>query len=104
LEERKISKATEYIAEGFVGNSGLDKNTITRVLLGQFLRHKNITVVITRSEVTVNPNDPYTATLQGVVAAAGAENLLPQDGRIYSINSEWQLIDDEWMLIRMQWK
>lgn len=104
LEDRKAGKSLEFVSEDFVGNQGLDKRSLKRIMLGQFLRHQNITVVITRMDITINPSDPYSASMEGVVAATGAQNLLPQDGRLYSVQGDWRSIDDEWMLIRLEWE
>ena len=104
LEERKASKSIEFMAESFVGSHGLDKKTLRKVLIGQFLRHKNITVVITRMDIEVNPNDPSSATMEGVVVATGADRYLPKDGHIYKVRGDWQQQDDEWVLLRLSWE
>lgn len=104
LEERSLSQSLEFVAVNFVGSHGLDKAALQRILVGQFLRHQNITVLITRLEVTVHPSDPYSAKMEGVVAATGAERFLPQDGRVYKVRGDWQLLDDEWMLVRLEWE
>ena len=104
LEERKASKAIEFLAEEFAGNHGLDKITLRKVLIGQFVQHQNITVVITRMDITVPEHDPYQATMEGVVVATGAKRILPQDGRIYKVKGDWRYIDKEWLLVNLQWE
>lgn len=104
VEERDASDAVEHVAEHFLGNGRLTRQDLRRMLIGIFLRHQNINVVITRMDVNVNPHDPMSADMEGVVVATGAQNLLPQDGRIYKISGEWQDIDGEWMLVRLDWE
>lgn len=104
LKERKTSKAIEYLAEDFSGNHGVDKKSLRQVLIGQFLQHQNINVVITRMDITVPEHDPYQAVMEGVVIATGAKRILSQDGRIYKVQGDWRYVNDEWLLVRLQWE
>ncbi|MBN1378388.1 MAG: hypothetical protein JXA04_04055 [Gammaproteobacteria bacterium] len=103
-ENKKPRAAVEYLSENFSGNRGIDKTSLRRIMAGIFLQHKNIHVVITRMDIEVNPQDPFSAQMDGVVILTGAENIFPQDGRVYQVTGEWQYQDDEWMLVRAQWK
>ena len=103
-EDKKSRKAVECIDDAFLGNRGIDKMSLRRIMAGAFIRHKNITIAITRMEVNVNQQDPFSATMNGVVVLSGAENILPQDGRIYKVSGDWQYKDGEWLLVRANWE
>ena len=103
-EDKKPRAAVEYLADGFAGNQGVDKMTLRRIMVGLFLRHQNVHVTIPRMDINVNPQDQYSASMEGVVILAGAENILPQDGRMYKVSGDWQYIDGEWMLVRARWE
>lgn len=104
VEDRVPRKAVEFLDNEFVGNRGIDKMGLRRILAAAFFRHANIRIAITRMDISVNPQDPYSATMNCVAIFSGAENLLPQDGRIYRISGEWQYKDDEWLLVRADWE
>jgi hypothetical protein len=103
-ENKEPRKAVEYLAENFAGNHGIDKMGLRRIMAGIFLQHQNINVAITRMNIEINPLDPYRASMDGVVILTGAANILPQDGRMYKVTGEWQLQDDEWMLVQARWE
>jgi hypothetical protein len=103
-ENKEARSAVKYLADNFSGNREIDKTGLRRILAGVFLRHQNINVAITRMDIEVKAEDPFSAMMNGVVILTGAENILPQDGRVYKVSGEWQLQDDEWMLVRAQWE
>lgn len=103
-ENKEARGAVKYLADNFSGNRGIDKTGLRRILAGVFLRHQNINVAITRMDIEVKTEDPFSAIMNGVVILTGAENILPQDGRVYKVTGEWQLQDDEWILVRAQWE
>jgi hypothetical protein len=104
VENRDAGDAVKYLADNFSGNRGMDKQELRRMLAVIFLRHKNINVVITRMDIKINEYDPSTATMEGVVVATGADRLLPSDGRIFKVNGDWVLQNDEWKLAKISWE
>lgn len=104
VENRDAGDAVKYLTDNFSGNRGMDKQELRRLLAVIFLQHKNINVVITRMDIKVNEYDPSTATMEGVVVATGADRLLPSDGRIFKVNGDWILQNDEWRLSKISWQ
>lgn len=102
-EDKSPRKAVEFLADNFTGNQGIDKTGLRRLMAVIFLKHQNINVVISRLDIEVNQQDPYSAGMSAVVIVSGAQNILPQDGRIYQITGEWQYIDGDWMLVHALW-
>ncbi len=104
VEARESGAAVEYMAEHFAGSHGLDKQGLRRILMAQFLQHKNITVAITHLDIEVNEYNPVSARMEAVVAVTGAQNLLPQDGDLINVSGDWELHEGEWLLVRAQWE
>ncbi len=103
-EARKASQVLESVADSFLGKQYMDKAQLRRFLIGLFLRHKKINVVLTKLDIQLNPQDPLWAKMQGTVLVTGSESTLPSEGRLLSFNGEWQSIDGQWLLVRLQWE
>lgn len=109
LSEHDNSAVRAELAESFRGGPAdeagqLDKAGVQRLLAGYFLRYRNIHVVI--SGLTVEPlaHDPSQAWSDAKVVLAGAEGLIPETGRVYSVRGLWQLRDDQWQLVQLRWE
>jgi hypothetical protein len=103
-EDRKSGEAVEFLADHFTGNNGISKTELRRIMMGLFLRHQNVNVSISRMDIKVNPQDPYSARMESVVILTGAQSILPQDASIYTITGEWHYLDGEWLLVRAEWE
>lgn len=104
VEDKDNSAVMKHILDGFRGNEHMDKNQLRKFLIVHFLRHNNINVVMTRMDIQHDPALPYYATMEGVVAVTGADNLLPDDGRIYAITGRWEQHDGDWLLAELNWQ
>ncbi|MEM7280695.1 MAG: hypothetical protein AAF438_03540 [Pseudomonadota bacterium] len=104
VEAKKSRDVLQFLKEDFLGNNHVDKLEVRRILVAQFLRHNNISVVFSSLDVEYRPELPYRATMTGLVAVTGAENLLPDDGRLLSIDGTWGLVEDEWRLETLNWQ
>lgn len=103
VEDRSAGRVIEGLSDQFRGNAQLDKREMHRMLVGLFLRHKEINMVITKMDITVNPDDPLSATMQGAAIVTGAQHLIPDDGRVYSVAGHWQKLDGDWLLVSLTW-
>lgn len=104
IEEKNTGAIMQHVLDTFRGNESLDKSNLRKLLAVHFIRHKNINVVITRMDVNHDPKFPFHASMEGVVALTGAENILPQDGRLFKVSGKWQLHDGDWLLDSLNWE
>ena len=104
LEEKNTREALSYLKSDFLGNGYLEKSEVRRILVAQFLQHKNINVVFSSLDVEHSEELPYQTRMTGLVAVTGAENFLPDDGRLLSVSGIWRLVDDEWRLESLDWQ
>jgi hypothetical protein len=104
VEAKESGAAVEYLAEHFAGSHGLDKQGLRRILMAHFLRHRKISVALTRLDISVNEYNPVSAQMEAVVAVSGAQGLLPQDGDLISVSGDWELHEGEWLLVSAHWK
>lgn len=104
IEAKQSSEVLDFITEDFQGRHGLDKQGVRRLLVMQFLRHANVTILITKMNIHVNTTVPDQASMVAVVLLMGTDHLLPRDGRLYNVTGEWQLRDGNWLLTKLVWK
>lgn len=104
IEDRNASDVSDYLAEGFLANGHIDKQSLYRFLVAQFLGHNKITAAVTRLEIGIDELNPYRARMEGTGLVAGAEHWLPTDGNLVTFEGEWSFIEGEWRLSRLDWK
>ncbi len=104
IQEKDISGVMEHTLDSFIGNGHIDNIYLKKLLFINFHKHNNIHIVITRMDVEHDPKFPYHATMDGIVAVTGAENILPQDARILKVTGQWELHDGDWLLAKLDWE
>ncbi len=104
VEAKESGAAVKYLAEHFTGTFGVDKQGLRRMLMAHFMQHRKIGVTITHLEIRVNEYNPITAQMNAVVMLTGAEGLLPRNGELINVSGDWELYDDEWLLVRAKWE
>lgn len=97
------------LAAGFQGGpadtpSQLDHSGVQRLLAGYFLRYPNIGVVVTGLTITPLAHDPTQAWSEASVLLTGAEGLIPDTGRIYTVRGLWQQSEGDWRLVQLTWE
>lgn len=104
VEAKESGAAVKYLAEHFTGTHGVDKRDLRRILMANFMQHKNVNVAITRLDIEVNEYNPITARMNAVVIVTGAEGLLPRDGELINVSGDWELHEGEWLLVSAHWE
>jgi len=109
LAERDNSGVRSNLAPGFQGGPAdapaqFDQPGVQRLLAGYFLRYPNIRLVVTGLKVTPLAHDPSQAWSEAAVLLTGAEGLIPDTGRIYTVRGLWQQTDGDWRLVQLTWE
>ncbi|MGH8050328.1 MAG: nuclear transport factor 2 family protein [Arenimonas sp.] len=105
LEQAAVKKDAsaffEYFADDFVGSDGLDRENFRRYVQLIWLQHKDVGVQMGPLDVKVMEER---ATVNFTVALSGGQGLIPDQGRIYTVQTGWRLEGDDWKLISASWK
>ncbi|MDD0845303.1 hypothetical protein [Pseudomonas sp. Gutcm_11s] len=104
LEAKNTGDVMEQLHPQFSAQQQYDRAWAQRTMAMLFLRHKQVRVIAigTRSEVDATySNKGHT---RAEVAVTGAEGLIPDSARHYSVTLEWWLEDGEWKLARLDWE
>lgn len=109
LTEKDAGDIKSLIAEHFVGvsNEGTetwDRQQLYRFLVANFLQHNSVAARPTRLDITLDSNDPFSASMSGTVLITGSNRWIPEEGRLLSFNGHWQRIDGQWQVSRLEWQ
>lgn len=104
IEEKSSRAVLTHLSEYFSINNKIDKKSTRGMLAGYFLRHKRIGIIISNIDITVNEADPMRAVSTATVALVGAQNFVPDSGRLYQVEAQWQVESSDWHLMSLNWK
>lgn len=107
VENLKASDLRDVLAPDFEvmgDNKKYDYDLIKKTMLVFSLRKQKINIVMNATKVQLSPYNSQLASLESNVLITGTRGLLPEDGRLYHIESQWRLFDDEWKITHISWK
>ena len=102
VQAGKPSGFMDGVAEDFVGNEGLDRAGIERLLRGQLLL--NARVGARTGPLQVAMGQGGTATVRfSVLLTGGDGRFLPERGQLQQVTSHWRNKDGQWQLYSATW-
>lgn len=99
--KKDASEFFEHFAEDFSGSDGLDRDNFRRYVQLIWLQHKDIGVQMGPLDVKLMEDR---ATVDFTVALSGGQGFIPDQGRIYQVQTGWRLEGNDWLLISANWK
>ena len=100
MEQREAARVIEPLAEDFLGNGGMDRQAVERLLRAQLLLNQRIEVVLGPVDVRI---DGHNAQADFSVVLAGGNGRLFERGRIHQVSTHWREQNGQWQLYRAQW-
>lgn len=104
LDDKATVSALEQLHLQFHARDNLDRDWAARTMALLFLRHRQVEVVVMARHCELDSTYSERGHCRAQVALAGAENLLPDSARLYSVRSEWWLEGGDWQLARLDWE
>lgn len=104
LEDKKNSAVFEQLHPQFSAQGEFDREWAQRTMLLLFMRHKNIKVLALSKNSYLDATYREKGHTEAQVTLAGAESLIPDSARHYSVKLEWWLEGDQWQLARLNWQ
>lgn len=101
VEQRDTDAFMEGIAVNFVGEQGVDRQGLRRVLALQMLRNAEISAVLGPLEIALT--DDQARVGFEVLVTGGAGGLLPERGQSVRVDSGWRDSDDGWQVVTADW-
>jgi hypothetical protein len=104
LEAKNTGDVMEQLHPQFSAQQQYDRTWAQRTMAMLFLRHKQVRVIAIGTSSEVDPTYSGKGHTRAEVAMTGAEGLIPDSARHYSVKLEWWLEDGEWKLARLDWE
>ncbi|MDG9925890.1 MULTISPECIES: hypothetical protein [unclassified Pseudomonas] len=104
LEAKNTGDVMEQLHPQFSAQQQYDRTWAQRTMAMLFLRHKQVRVIAIGTSSEVDPTYSEKGHTRAEVAVTGAEGLIPDSARHYSVKLEWWLEDGEWKLARLNWE
>lgn len=104
LEAKDTSAVLEQLHPQFGAQQQFDREWAQRTMMLLFLRHKQVKVLALSKSSSIDPTYSNKGYTDAQVALTGAEGLIPDSARHYSVKLEWWLEGDQWQLARLSWE
>ncbi|TBU92872.1 hypothetical protein [Phytopseudomonas dryadis] len=103
LEAKQTGAVLEQLHGEFTAQQVNDREWARRTMTLLFLRHKNVKVLALSKHSHIDPTYSEKGYTEAQVALTGAEGLIPDSARHFSVKLEWWQDDGEWKLARLEW-
>ena len=104
IEAKSTSAVLDQLHGDFLARQELDREWAKRTMTLLFLRHKNIKVIALGKNSWIDAAISSKGYTEAQVGLSGAEGLIPDSARHYSVKLEWWLDGSEWKLARLDWE
>ena len=104
IEAKRNDEVLDQLHPQFSAQQQYDREWARRTMALLFLRHKQVRVIAIGTSSEVDPTYSEKGHTRAEVAMTGAEGLIPDSARHYSVKLEWLLEDGEWKLARLNWE
>ena len=104
LEAKRTSEVLEQLHPQFTAQQQYDRDWAKRTMALMFLRHKQVRVLAISQSSEVDATYSSKGHTRAEVALTGAEGLIPDSARHYSVRLEWWREGDQWQLARLAWE
>ena len=104
VEDKNARSVVRHLTTDFIANDHMDRKQLRQYLAMHFLGQNNIRVIITNLDIQHTDDNPYYANMQAVAAVTGAENLIPDEGRVMNISADWMYVDGNWLISQVHWQ
>ena len=105
MEQAAVNKDAgglfDHFADDFAGSGGMDRENFRRYVQLIWLQQNDIGVKTGPLDVKLMGDR---ATVDFTLVLAGGQGFIPDDGRIYQVQTGWRLEGDDWKLISATWK
>ncbi len=93
----------DQVADGFQGQSGgMTRDDFARYLFLQLNERRRVEARV--FPVAVDVQGPNLAIARFNVLLTGGAGLIPEDGQLFSVETEWVLEGGDWLLWRADWR
>ena len=100
-DNKRLAELMQYFHAGFKGRQNMPKRDLQARIYFHFRINPHVRVYVSNTDIQVNNN---MARVSCHLLVTGAQQTLPQRGRLYRITSSWQKYGDEWQVTEANWE
>ena len=104
IEAKRNDEVLDQLHPQFSAQQQYDREWARRTMALLFLRHKQVRVLAIGTSSEIDPTYSDKGHTGTELALTGAEGLIPDSARHYSVKLEWWLEEGEWKLARLNWE
>ena len=104
IEAKSTGAVMDQLHGDFLARQELDREWAKGTMTLLFLRHKNVKVLALGKKSWIDSAISSKGYTEAQVGLSGAEGLIPDSARHYSVKLEWWLDGGEWKLARLDWE
>ena len=101
VEGRDTDGFLDGVAENFIGERGVDRQGLRRLLVAQMLRNAEVSVVLGPLDLEIT-GDRARVRVE-VVVTGGAGGFLPERAQSVQVDSAWRDGEDGWQVVTADW-
>jgi hypothetical protein len=92
-----------FVADGFEAQDrAMNRDDFRRFMFLQFSRQRRVQAQV--FPITVEAQGPNLATARFKVLVTGGGGLIPEDGQLFDVETQWMLDGGDWLLWRADWR
>ena len=104
LQAKRSNSVLEQLHPQFRAQQQFDREWAQRTLLLMFLRHTTVEVLALSKASDLNETSSEKGHTEAQVARIGAEGLIPDSARHFTVEMERWREGEEWKLARLSWQ
>lgn len=104
IEAKQTDAVLEQLHSDFRAQRELDRDWAKRSMTLLFLRHRNVRMIALGKRSWIDPAITSKGYSEAQVGLSGAEGLLPDSARHYSVKLQWWREGEQWKLARLDWE
>ncbi|WP_159970667.1 hypothetical protein [Pseudomonas sp. 8Z] len=104
LESKNSSAVMDQLHADFLARQELDRDWAKRTMALLLLRHKNIQVIALGKNSWIDSAISSKGYTEAQIGLSGADGLIPDTVRHYSVKLEWWREGRQWKLARLDWE
>lgn len=99
-DEKQLSPLMAHFADSFQGRHGMRKRDLQARIFFHFRINPRVRVFVSNTDIQVNGGQ---ARVSCHLLVTGSQQTVPDRGRFYRVESDWQKQGDTWRVMKADW-
>ena len=104
LQSRQAGAVARQLHDDFLAQQHYNRQAVRQQMLGLFMRYKSVNILVVNRQCQLDTGFNYRGQCTAQVAVTGAQGLIPERLEYYRVSSEWEWVEGEWLLHRLDWE